>query len=310
MVNAVDGSGRSIQMANRLNSSLCIFDLPIYLQQARDCSCHLDSWARDLCKKGMRGLECALAPTTPSSETAFTDELYRYWSGEVVNQARSEIPCLMDTLQGEIGSLPGANVQLQARVITWAVLNRLAVTKELDVARHGNNLSVKWCNIQSAAVRQTADGTRIPCNPSASVQNPQIEAGMQDALDSYLYRSTVDPTDGSLEWRHYPQDGSEKRLGAACNNGTGNLEAVSDFYSRFLNGAQGYEDRNPNRIAYPQHASEDEISNYSTLFNATLCRLGKLSVFNRFNTQEGANITEVLNRPIAGYVTRGDSCSS
>lgn len=98
------------------------------------------------------------------------------------------------------GSIQGSGTYAQAYAVAWAILNNIALTAYLDDGRrHGNNLGVVYCDVRDIS----------PCTRGPDFQSlaSEVDRAIDDVLSSYRFRGPNDPTDGSLQWRHIPNDG-------------------------------------------------------------------------------------------------------
>lgn len=245
-----------------------------------------------------------------------TEETCQQWSNEVISAARQPMArgCISYIVNREVvGDAPsdylGTGIFDQARAITWVILNNLTLTKELDSGkRHGNNQSVVYCHPSDIS----------PCLGSSGYISPntEVERGINAAVEVYRYRSQNDPTDGSLQWRHVPNEGwsgfNINQIRRSVEQGVS--EPVEIFYRRHIEAANRFKAENPGRIYFaPQVTSESEATQYPYL-----SQLGTLAVFNRDNPimdqagkLNGINIYVVLQWPQAGFLQEArDSCEA
>jgi hypothetical protein len=296
--NAIDPSGRisSVSFANLINGSMC--------DQNNSCS-----FIQIL-------LGQCLTPTpnptieTPISSVTLTPsltELNEKWSQETVAKVRqeSERACLSAVVDREVGwDLTGSGDFAQAVAITWVVLNNLALTKNLDAGlRHGNNLSVVYCNVSSIS----------PCNRGAGFRSPnlEIESGIESALNAFQYKSPSDPTQGSLQWRHIPNDGwvefNIDQVERKTDLSGSPLENAGVFYERHITAATRFLSQNPGRISFPPKVTSIEEA---LQFNDQLFKLGTLAVFSKTALIDGSNLQHVLDRNVAGLLQTRNSCGT
>ncbi len=240
----------------------------------------------------------ATPPIPPDSEA-----LYEMWSNSMVNSVKETDTrsCLSFIVNREVvGNSPanflGSGVFAQAQVITWVVLNNLALTKELDAGkRHGNNQSVVYCRPSDVS----------PCAGSARYTSPndEVERGINHALNNYRYRSSNDPTSGSLQWRHIPNEGWPEYNQNQIMRIEG--ESIATFFNRNQEAANRFKVQNPRRIYFDaQVKSVEEAERYQYL-----SMLRALAVFPEGSDTEGANLYDVLKRPQAGNLQPPrDSC--
>jgi len=250
------------------------------------CDCYSSTPAlRDYCRSGI------IADCSGSN----TDDAYTADAIAVAEQI-DQNSCLQRWVSREVGTGPGSGASMQAQAITWVILNRLAIT--IHVRRAMLNIpGVNWGNVCGMASLGNA--------PSESVSG-----GIETAIINYGYRSDSDPTDGSLQWRHYPNCGKNQygspgctdEWPADCNypkdsvciktNSTNRPSETSvEFFRRFRMYAEIYETNNPGRNNFDANiVSEVEAERY----DGQLYQLGALSTFNRDTTNSSANIYTTL----------------
>jgi RHS repeat-associated protein len=292
------------------------WDICAGILQGIDCSC----WERAGFSVRVRNNMCQIRvffqwlPVPPcrslATPTPTPEEQYAIWSQEVVTFVRQlpELACLSEVVEREVvGTSPpdylGSGIFGQARAITWAVLNNLALTKNLDAGlRHGNNDSIIYCHVD--------DVSPCPMGSSFVPQNPEVQRGINSALSEFGYRTAADPTGGSLQWRHVPNDGwpgfEENQVQRQVLE-NGRYELATTFYNRHIEAVSRFQAENTGRIYFPpQVTSAAEAEQYSNI----LSTLGTLAVFDRNTPVSGSNIYDVLEFPQAGYLQEPrDSCA-
>ncbi|MEP6983955.1 MAG: RHS repeat-associated core domain-containing protein [Chloroflexota bacterium] len=185
-INKVDPSGSvpvwgGLLIANVLNGFIC--------SQSSDCP--IISQLLGLCSP----------PTTPTPTPTPTPvsgaALYDLITTETKTffSDSTELDCLTRAVQNEVGAV-GSGITQQARLVTWAILNRRSATRELDYQAHPNGGGNCGSNGQYAICK--AD-----CRPIDV--NSEVKNVVKQTVDAFKYRSlSADPTYGGAGWRQNP----------------------------------------------------------------------------------------------------------
>lgn len=207
----------------------------------------------------------------------------------------------------------------QARFITWVILNRMALTLYLDQGRrHGNNATVIYCHVSVPDA---------PCSSTYVSPNQHVRDGIDSALNAFYFQpnssiANADPTDGSMEWRHIPNDGwanyAIDQVVRQPDITLGSLEAPEVFWDRHHAAASDYMatvDTGGRNYTSPQVTRDDLMRDgYGSprylYFASVLSRLGTLTVFARNTNTIGTNYYEIVIRipPAGGTSTSSNSC--
>ncbi len=213
--------------------------------------------------------------------TTITAETMQYFS------ASTEFDCLTRAVQNEVGTV-GSRIEEQAEWVTWAILNRRAVTRELDYQTTPTNGGA--CGSNGRYSHCAAD-----CRPIEV--NERIARVVRTTINNFQYRSEgADPTYGAAGWRQNPNrpfvpSGEELTtvwpqiadLNGRCGDffcrkrkaffpndavvapcqGSDYVESVSDFYDRVENRQNGLNNFYGNtRRSTRFNMTRDEASTY------------------------------------------------
>jgi len=253
-----------------------------------------------------------VTPTPTPTETP--DPLLGY-SQIAVSLAQSQRACLEDVVDREISleDVMGSGAFEQARFYTWAILNRLALTRHLDDGkRHGNNQNVYYCTVDAGITACN----RAALNPTFVSANPDIHAGITQALAEYSYLSTLDPTDGSIQWRSIPSDPFDRRRLVDLVTGMPS-ETALEFWTRNAAAVQTYKntvDVGGRNYTVPSVSMSDIQAN-TIYYDGRLFTLNTASFFNRDTSEvtynfsaPNARVILTFTPPMGGSTWAADSC--
>lgn len=255
-----------------------------------------------------------LTPSLTPTPTATPDPLI-YYSQVAISLAQSQRACLEDVVDREISleDVTGSGAFEQARFYTWTVLNRLALTRHLDDGnRHGNNQNAYYCAVDSGITACN----RATLNPTFVSANPDIHAGITQALGEYIYLSTLDPTDGSIQWRSIPSDPFDRRRLVDLVTGMPS-ETALEFWSRNAAAVQTYKDTVDvgGRIYTAPSVSMSDIQGNTFYYDGRLFTLNTASFFNRDTSEvtynfsaPNAHVILTFTPPVGGSTWTADSC--
>jgi RHS repeat-associated protein len=291
--NLTDSIGRCVEedICRDLRSSVGIprqvlLELGCIAQPELDCNCYANSQALALeryCSDGVIN-SCGQARN------------YRGYSqdAKTIASEADQFECLSLWVSREVGEFNGSGAEAQANALTWVILNRLAIT--INVLRAD----------LAANQRATYGSVCEQVDQRAANVSSNVAAGIANALMNYRYKSSTDPTDGSLGWRHIPNciighRGCDQEWEPECsypkesvciriNEARRPVESSVEFFRRHMRWASVYMDNNPGRNYFlPVVTSEEEAA----MFDGQIYQLGHLAVFNR-SSQGNENIYVVL----------------